>query len=233
MLNNRSNENKQQEYIDYMNKNHEQNVINRGIEDLTQFSSCEECDTIYRKVSLAPGEKARCLSCGAEIYSELKPFHHIIALILTALIIFIVANSFPIIKIEVQGNSIQTTLIGAAWTMFHIGREVVALILIFTTFIIPLINLILLMYVFINVGWLKRRPYFMVFALRTLYLFRVWAMVEVFLIGILVTLVKLINMVIVIPEVALWAFGALSIFMVYLNDIKVQDIWDAVDRDLP
>lgn len=201
--------------------------------DLTQFSSCEECDTVYLKVSLAKGEKACCLCCGAEIYSETKSFNTIIALVLTALIVFIIANSFSIIKIEVQGHSMQTTLLGAAWTMFHIDRAIVGIILIMTTFIIPLINLILLIYVFLNVGWLKRRPYFIIFALRTLYLFRVWAMVEVFLIGILVTLVKLISMVIVIPEIALWAFALLSIFMVYLNSIKVQDIWDAVDRYLP
>ncbi|SDB93923.1 paraquat-inducible protein A [Acinetobacter boissieri] len=201
--------------------------------DLTQFASCEECDTLYHKVPLAQGEKARCLCCGAEIYKDIKPFSTLIALVLTALIIFIVANSFPIIKVEVQGNSIQTTLLGAAWTMFEIDRAIVGIILILTTFIVPLVNLILLMYVFVNVGWFKRRPYFMLFALRTLYLFRVWAMVEVFLIGILVTLVKLISMVIVIPEIALWGFALLSIFMVYLNDIKVQDTWDAIDRYLP
>lgn len=201
--------------------------------DLTQYSSCEECDTLYHKVPLAKGEKAYCICCGAEIYTDIKPFNTMLALVSTALIIFIVANSFPIIKIEVQGNAIQTTLLGAAWTMFHIDRAIVGIILIATTFVIPLINLILLMYVFSNVGWLKRRPFFMVFALRTLYLFRVWGMVEVFLIGVLVTLVKLVNMVIVIPEVALWAFGLLSLFMVYLNAIKVQDTWDAIDRDLP
>lgn len=203
------------------------------LEDLTQLSSCEECDTLYLKVPLAKGEKACCLCCGTEIYKEIQPFNTIIALVFTALIIFIVANSFPIIKIEVQGHSMQTTLLGAAWTMFQIDRAIVGIILMVTTFIVPLINLILLLYVFLNVSWLKRRPYFMVFALRTLFLFRVWAMVEVFLIGILVTLVKLISMVIVIPEIALWGFAFLSVFMVYLNDIKVQDTWDAIDRYLP
>lgn len=202
-------------------------------EDLNQLSSCEECDALYIKTPLAQGEKACCLYCGAEIYTQIKPLNTINALALTALIIFIVANSFPIIKIEVQGHFMDTTLLGAVWTMFHIDRAIVGIILALTTFIIPLINLVLLLYVFLNVGWLKRRPYFMVFALRTLYLFRVWAMVEVFLIGILVTLVKLVDTVIVIPEIALWGFGLLSLFMVYLNAIKVQDTWDAIDRSLP
>ncbi|MBF7685326.1 paraquat-inducible protein A [Acinetobacter sp. B10A] len=204
----------------------------QSIDHLTQFSSCEECDTLYLKVPLEKGEKACCVCCGAEIYSDIKPFNTMISLTITAFIIFIVANSFPIIKIEIQGHSIQTTLLGAAWTMFQIDRAAVGIILIITTFAVPLVNLILLMYVFLSVGWLNRRPYFMVFALRTLYLFRMWAMVEVFLIGILVTLVKLVSMVLVIPEVALWAFGLLSIFMVYLNAIKVQDTWDAIDRYL-
>ncbi|MEX3794844.1 paraquat-inducible protein A [Acinetobacter baumannii] len=46
---------------------------------------------------------------------------------------------------------------------------------------------------------------------------RVWGMAEVFLIGILVTLVKLMGMVLVIPEIALWAFTVLSLLMVYIS----------------
>ncbi|MFH4293348.1 paraquat-inducible protein A, partial [Acinetobacter baumannii] len=69
--------------------------------------------------------------------------------------------------------------------------------------------------------------------LRTLYFMRVWGMVEVFLIGILVTLVKLMGMVLVIPEIALWAFAVLSLLMVYITSVKVSDIWNEIDRSQP
>ncbi|MEB3752877.1 paraquat-inducible protein A [Acinetobacter sp. MD2(2019)] len=208
-------------------------ISNQHTQQLTQFTSCEECDALYQRIPLALGEKAICVCCGAELYREVKSFNRLLALVLTALIIFIVANSFPIVKVEVQGNSMETTLLGAAWTMFHIHRGFVGFILVATTFFIPLINLVLLVYIYASISWFKQRPPLMRIALRTLHVFRVWAMVEVFLIGILVTLVKLIDMVLVIPEIALWAFAALSLFMVFLNAIQVQDIWDAIDRKLP
>jgi paraquat-inducible protein A len=69
--------------------------------------------------------------------------------------------------------------------------------------------------------------------MRLLSLFRIWAMVEVFLIGVLVTLVKLVGMVIVIPGIALWAFAILSILMVIISAVKLQNIWDEIDRCLP
>ena len=59
-----------------------------------------------------------------------------------------------------------------------------------------------------------------------------WAMIDVFIIGILVTLVKLMGMVIVIPGIALWAFALLSVLMVMLNAISIPILWDEVDRYL-
>lgn len=57
-------------------------------------------------------------------------------------------------------------------------------------------------------------------------------MVEVFLIGVLVTLVKLVGMVVVIPGVALWGFSILSVLLVYIASVKVKDLWDEIDRRL-
>ncbi|MFI7965798.1 paraquat-inducible protein A, partial [Acinetobacter baumannii] len=130
-------------------------------------------------------------------------------------------------------NISETTLLGAVWVMFHYDRAFVGILILITTFIVPLSYLLLLSYVLGTVSVLKKRPTFLVFALRTLYFMRVWGMVEVFLIGILVTLVKLIGMVLVIPEIALWAFAILSVLLVYITSIKVSDIWNEIDRSLP
>ena len=148
------------------------------------------------------------------------------------MIVFVIANSFPIVIVELQGNTSQTTLIGAAWTMFHIDRALVGVLILITTFIVPLVELLLLSYVLFFISVLKVRPQFLTLALRALFLFRTWGMVEVFLIGVLVTLVKLVGMVTVIPGVALWAFTLLSVLLVYIASVKIKDIWDEVDRSL-
>lgn len=193
---------------------------------------CGECDAVFEKINLSRGERAYCLCCGAEIGQAPQPLMHVLALVLTALIVFIIANCFPIVKVEVQANSAQTTLLGAAWMMFDTGRAFVGVLILFTTFIVPLLNLLLMIYILVGVSVLQRRPTYLRAALRGLYLFRTWGMIEVFLIGVLVTLVKLVSMVVVIPGVALWAFAILSLLMVYLTSIKLTTLWDEVDRGM-
>ncbi|MBU3847392.1 MAG: paraquat-inducible protein A [Candidatus Acinetobacter avistercoris] len=199
------------------------------------LSGCEECDTVYQKVPLKAGERAYCKCCGAELYREGQSFTHLLALVITGLIVFVIANSFAIVKVELQGLYSDTTLLGAAWAMFYADRAFVGLLILFTTFIVPLLYLLLMAYVLITVlliskDQLQVHPEKIRFALRSLYLIRVWGMVEVFLIGVLVTLVKLVGMVVVIPGIALWAFTILSVLLVYIVSIKVKDLWDAIDR---
>ena len=213
------------------NKNNQPLAIGQKV-ILSELAACEECDAIYRKIDLLPNERAYCTCCGAELYRRSRSFSSLLALVLTALIVFVIANSFPIVIVELQGNTSQTTLMGAVWTMFHIDRALVGVLILITTFIVPLIELLLLSYVLACISFWKRRPAYLIPALRVLFLFRTWGMVEVFLIGVLVTLVKLVGMVTVIPGIALWAFTLLSVLLVYIASLKIKDLWNEVDRSL-
>lgn len=193
---------------------------------------CEQCDTICLKETLDKDETAYCPCCGALLYQKSKSLSNIFALTLTALIVFIIANSFPIVMVELQGISVQTTLLGAVIAMFKINKAFVGILILITTFIVPLLNLCLLLYVLNVVSLLKRRPKFLVQAMRLLYVLKTWAMIEVFLIGVLVALVKLVGMVVVVPGIGLWAFAILSVLMVMISSIQLQNIWDEIDRSL-
>lgn len=217
--------------------------LKENLDDPTTFINdqkivaCEECDTVYQKVNLAKGERAYCDCCGAELYREGQSFNTLLALVLTALIVFVIANSFSIVKVELQGIYSDTTLLGAAWAMFQADRAFVGMLILITTFIVPLLYLLIMGYVVSSVlltqkQVIGRHQRFLIFALRSLYLLRAWGMVEVFLIGVLVTLVKLVSMVVVIPGIALWAFAVLSVLLVYIVSIKIKDLWDAIDRYL-
>lgn len=92
--------------------------------------------------------------------SAYQAFTTLLALILTALIVFVIANSFPIVKIELQGNISETTLLGAVWVMFHYDRAFVGVLILITTFIVPLTYLLLLGYVLGTVSILKKCPQF-------------------------------------------------------------------------
>lgn len=199
---------------------------------LAKIICCEECDAIYKKIELTAGEQAYCICCGAELYRQPTNLLTLFVLTLTSLIVFVIANSLPIIRVELQGQFSQTTLLGAISTIFHSKFPFISVVVLITTFIVPLLDLLLLIIVLFFICFLKIRPFFLISLLKILFLFRTWGMLEVFLIGILITIVKLMMMVVVVPGIALWAFVILSILVVNITSVTSEELWDAIEREL-
>jgi len=58
-----------------------------------------------------------------------------------------------------------------------------------------------------------------------------WGMVEVFMLGVLVSLVKLTSSFKVIPGVALWSFGCLTLLLAAAaSSFSSRDVWARLDR---
>lgn len=200
------------------------------IQNAANFVCCEECDVVYKRIELKKGEKAYCLRCGAQLYKSGRTLEQLLPLVVASLIVFLISNAYPIIEIELKGIRSETTLIGSVLVLFQEGRAPVAILVLMTTIIFPLSELLLLIYVLLPVTLFKTKPNGMAIALRIIRVFRIWGMIEVFLLGILVALVKLVVMVTIIPGVALWSFAVLTVLMVLVMSVKVNDIWDQVEK---
>ena len=73
--------------------------------------ACEECDLLQHEVPLPQGGVARCRRCGAELYrSHPDALERTLALTIAAVVLFAMANVFPIVGLKLQGQVIQTTL---------------------------------------------------------------------------------------------------------------------------
>ena len=163
---------------------------------------CPQCDLLQRAIPLAAGESALCGRCGATLYRARAPSpDRARALTVAALIAYGVAMTFPIVAFEVQGSVIETTLPGAARALYDAGMAPLAALVIFTTTIFPLLV----------IAALLRLP--AAKALRLLHAVQPWAMVEVFMLGVLVALAKLALMATVIPGVGALAVGALIVLL--------------------
>jgi paraquat-inducible protein A len=207
----------------------EQSISDMSHQNVENLVCCEECDVVYKRINLKKGTKAFCLRCGAVLYKNGRSLEQLLPLIIASLVVFIISNVFPIVQIDLKGNFSQTTLLGAVTAMFHADRAFVAILVLLTTFVFPLCELLLLIYVIFPTTVLKIQPNGMAFALRIIRIFRIWGMIEVFLIGVLVTLVKLAVMVVIIPGIALWSFAALTVLLVLVMSVSVNDIWDQVE----
>ena len=122
------------------------------------LAACHDCDALYRRVPLRPGEQARCIRCNAVLYrtSRIGP-DTMLAIVLTALITFVIANVFPIVELSVQGITSSSTLIGSVHALWGDKREIVATLVLATTLMVPLLDM-LIMALLTSLALMHRRP---------------------------------------------------------------------------
>ncbi len=193
--------------------------------EVPDLIACEGCDALYRKVQLRRGEIAHCPRCGTELERDPgRQRERILPLTVASLIMFVLANGFPIVEIELQGLSSRTTLFGAVMSLSADGMSLVALLVLATTILFPLLQLLFLFYLLVSLAKQRRPPGFS-WLVRAMQSLRPWGMVEVFLLGVLVAIVKLSNMATVIPGVALWAFGVLTVLLTAVISFNPRYFW--------
>jgi len=193
---------------------------------------CEGCDAVYRQPALRRREVAHCQRCGTELDRHNgEQQRRILPLTVGSLVLFTIANVFPIVEIELQGRSSQTTLIGAVIALAGEGMSPVALLVLATTLLFPLMQLAILAYLLVPLlrGW---RPPAFAILVRVLQSLRPWGMIEVFLLGVLVAVVKLSGMATVVAGPALWAFVGLTVLLTSVLSFDPKRFWEMA-FDLP
>jgi paraquat-inducible protein A len=173
------------------------------------IAACPECDLLQRVPDIERGAIARCRRCLSVLYQPRDDnLDQPLAYTLAATILFIIANAFPIVGLELQGQSTAATLVGMAQALYEQNMKPLAGLVFFTTVLVPAVQLTAMAYLLIplRIGRVPRR---LPLALRVLQAIRPWGMVEVFILGLLVALVKLGGIATVVPGTALWAFGGL------------------------
>lgn len=194
--------------------------------------ACHDCDLLQKEVAVVKGAAAHCARCDAVLYrqSSREPAW-ILALVIAAGIMFFVANYFPIVSLALQGNRTTTTLLGMVYALAAQGRVIVAFMVMITTIIIPAIEIVVMAILLFSLRAGRLLPG-MAVLLRWLEAFRPWNMAEVFLLGVLVSLVKLVQMATIEPGVALWSFGAmvLLLFAAY-SSFSPRDFWQALEKN--
>lgn len=188
--------------------------------------SCEHCDTLHQQVDLCARSVARCRCCGAQLYRADKPLNLLFALTLTSLLVLIMANAFPIVTLEVQGQSQASSLLDAVGRLYQQGMAPVAILVLITTLIFPASELFILAYISGSLLH-SHRPWGFISLMRLLSNIRPWGMIEVFMLGILVALVKLTHVAHIIPGVALWAFGVLTLLLALVLSFDLHQLWQS------
>lgn len=194
--------------------------------------ACPDCDLMQVEPPLRPGSTARCIRCEAPLAKRVRnSIERAHALTIAATIFFALANLFPLVGLEVQGSSSRTTLIGAVHVLIQQDKLPIAVLVFFTTILVPAVELTLMNYLLLPLRR-GRVPRHAVGAMRLARTLRPWSMVEVFMLGMLVSVVKLSGLAHVVTGIAAYALGALIIlFAAMAAAFDPHEIWDRIDAD--
>ena len=193
------------------------------------FIACDECDAIHRIKPLPAKVAAHCIGCGAVLYKH-KPnsLDRTLAFAMAGLILFILANSFPFLGLRIGAQIRETTLITGIYELYVQGMQVIAILVLLTTVLVPFTQLMCLFYIILPLKF-GRLPKRLPGVLRFLNSLQPWSMMEVFIMGILVSLVKLIAMAQIVPGIALWSFVLLiPVLAAASSSLDAEWVWRRV-----
>jgi len=189
--------------------------------------ACPDCDLLQQVGEVPIGTSARCPRCRSLLRKRApRALERTLAYTLTAAVLFVVANSFPFLSFEMRGEETQTALMTGIIDLWNQGKEELATVVAFTIVIAPLAQISLLLYLLVPLQ-MNRLPWYLPHAFRLLRRAQPWSMMEVFMIGILVAIPKLMGMASIIPGLALWAFVGLMLVLSAANaTFDPESVWE-------
>jgi len=194
--------------------------------NLDHLIICKKCDTLHKKATLKEGAVAKCTKCGSVLYRHHKNLiDYGLAIGLSALIFFIIANSFDIVVLDLRGSKQSVTLPSVLLSLFENGYYFVALFCSFVIFIFPFLVLVIYVWVMYLMK-IKNDERLIERLLVLLAKLLPWNMSEIFLISIFVALIKLIGYAQIHFGISLWALMIFVGFDLYMSkSICLDELW--------
>ena len=198
--------------------------------------TCHGCG-LLQQISHMPEDGAViCCRCDATLRKRqrIKPaksIEHTLALVITALVLLAISNAFPIVQVDAEGHEMAATLFGCVKYLFTHEMKLLGGLVFVTSIGAPLIQLTGLLYILLPVNF-DRIPPFAPQVYRLVRIITSWSMLEVLMLGILVSVVKLSALATVAPSIALWTFGLLMILIAaILNDLDTEMLWELISPE--
>ncbi len=189
--------------------------------------SCPYCQA----VNIDTGDNTICRRCDSKIlHFKHISFQKSLAYLLTAMILFIPANFYPVLITEQFGVQSANTILGGIVVLWENGSYPIAIIILLASIFVPVIKFILILYLLLSAKfkiYTKNVDKLRLFHITEL--LGPWSMIDVFVVSILAALVQMTS-VEIHPGVGISAF-ALMVFFTLLSALAFDTrlIWERKD----
>jgi paraquat-inducible protein A len=192
--------------------------------------ACPHCDLLQRLPQLAPGASARCPRCAKELRRRrIDSLNRALALAVAGTLLYVVANTVPMLSLTIVGRNASTTVVGGAMHLWDNGQPIVGILVLLTAVIAPAAQLTCMLAICLG----ARRspvPRWVGTLMRHHPTTRTWSMIEVMLLGVLVALIKIADYATVIPGVALFMLGALVFVLAGMQaSFDPYEVWQRIE----
>jgi paraquat-inducible protein A len=189
--------------------------------------ACPACDRLHHRRKLAVAATARCSRCGTVLFRSFdQRLDRPLALTVAAIILLALANCFPFIRLVVSGHTEQALLVSGVVSLMDAGWVTLAVLVLLTGIVFPFLQLAGVAYVLIPLRFGFRAPH-LALVYRWVRRLQPWAMTDIFMLGIFVSVAKLAGMGSVIPGAALYAFVALMFILpAIFAALTPESIWE-------
>jgi paraquat-inducible protein A len=193
---------------------------------------CSGCDLLMTNVDPPPGHTVHCPRCGKRLHRyKTNSISKTLAISLTGLLLSLPANFMPLLTFDVLGINTSASLFTATLSMFRQGETAVGVMVFLCGFLFPLSILSLLFLV--SLGLIRKRNSR---TLRQLFRWyqhlREWAMTDVYLIGVFVTIIKMGHMADIEFNIGFFCFiGLVFATIGCQSTLDIRLFWSGLDPE--
>jgi paraquat-inducible protein A len=196
--------------------------------------ACKTCGLVQRLEELHPGMAAECCRCGSIVTKrKVNSLGRTTAFALAALIFYVPANIYPILRMDYHGAHSESTVWDGCVSLFQQGQWLVAVIVFCASILIPLFKLLGLFFLASTAKLAStHRQQERTWIYKIILVIGPWAMLDVFLLAILVSIVKLQQLATVLPGPGILAFTAMVVLTILSStSFDPKLIWDEPDKN--
>ena len=197
-----------------------------------QLMACHQCDALFTRPELHCGQKARCTRCNATIYErKIRSIDRSFYLSIAGLLFLTPALLLPIMGVTLAGQFHQASLLGSIMALINKEYYLIALLVFLFAIAVPTVRLAGALYITYCFKFNKIKPILLHF-FRSYYQLDTWSMLNVVLLGIVVSMYKLLDDTELTVNYGLLAFVLLLLCSTMVTvTLDQQYIWDKLERN--
>lgn len=190
--------------------------------------ACQGCDLLHHRRELQLGDHAKCERCGDTIQTQ-KPYtiDRSLAASIAAIVLLMVSLFTPFLSLSRSGLQSSMSVLDAAEALWHSQMRWLGLLTLTLIVVLPLARFLLMFWVLWRLRFKRKVRSSMRTAFRWSIRLEPWAMADIFMVGVVVSLVKISSLANLQVGLAFWSLLALVFVSLFMSSALCKDtVWD-------